>query len=324
MSNSLVLSACAGLTLVKLWLVQGSEIVARFQPYDDLWYVTAARHWYWFTPYALGQFRTPPFVRPPAYPLFIALASLTGMPLRISIELCLAIGAFVFARSLVVAGEPRALGVLVFAFLIFQPASFFVNNYAGTDSFYAPVLLLTVGLMIVLLEKSRADLRWTDGLAAGLALAILWHVRQEREVVLSFVVLCAMIALATLRLVHQYPWPICVRRLLIVIGVPSIAIGAASVTVKAVNRAAFGVFATDAMSTSDFKAVSRAILRIRPDRYVRYVPVTHTMLLQAYRVSPAFRELEPYFEGGPGLAWAALRLSGEIRIGIGVWHQEWP
>jgi len=75
----------AGLVLVvifKLWLVHTEDIYGSATEYDALWYVNAAKHWYWGSPYSWTA-----FVRPPSYPLFIALVHLCGVPLRMAIEL---------------------------------------------------------------------------------------------------------------------------------------------------------------------------------------------------------------------------------------------
>src|SRR5882762_1588643 len=69
------------LALFKFWLVSRDEIVTGLLPHDAVWYVNSAREWYWFGPYK-APFGVPPFIRLPAYPLFIALTRQTGIPLR--------------------------------------------------------------------------------------------------------------------------------------------------------------------------------------------------------------------------------------------------
>src|ERR687896_1856031 len=76
------------LIFFRFWLVQTEDIYGSSTEYDALWYVGAAKNWYWGAPYSWTA-----FVRPPAYPLFIALVHLCGIPLRIAIEL-LQIGAY--------------------------------------------------------------------------------------------------------------------------------------------------------------------------------------------------------------------------------------
>ena len=66
----------------KLWIVHTEEIYGSSAEYDHLWYVGSAKHWYWGAPYSWTA-----FVRPCAYPLFIAVVHFFGIPLRVAIEL---------------------------------------------------------------------------------------------------------------------------------------------------------------------------------------------------------------------------------------------
>src|SRR3954468_13282779 len=75
------------LGLFKLWVVHTEEIYGSSTEYDALWYVGSAKHWYWGAPYSWTA-----FVRPCAYPLFIALLHFLGVPLRFGIELVQMVG----------------------------------------------------------------------------------------------------------------------------------------------------------------------------------------------------------------------------------------
>ena|SRR5258707_3018404 len=88
---------CIVLALVKLILVSNEEIVARYQPLDDLWNVMAAARGYWF-----GTGRDViTYVRPPAYPVWIAVAYFTRIPLRLATELLFLAAAFAFVLAIV-------------------------------------------------------------------------------------------------------------------------------------------------------------------------------------------------------------------------------
>ena len=63
------------------------------------------------------------------------------------------------------------------------------------------------------------------------------------------------------------------------------------------NYLRWGVFAVSDLSTPNFKAAYRGLLRIRPDHSIRYVSITRDMRERAYAVSPSFRELAPFLEG---------------------------
>src|SRR4051812_9346334 len=154
----------------KFWLVHTEDIYGSATEYDALWYLNAARNWYWGSPYSWTA-----FARPPAYPLFIALVHLWAIPLRIAIEM-FQIGAYLaLVAALRKAGVPRPACLLAFSVMILHPASFVFNNHTMSDSFYAGVLPLAVGgLILTLFTRKPGHAIWT-----GVTLGILWNTREE-------------------------------------------------------------------------------------------------------------------------------------------------
>jgi hypothetical protein len=119
----------------KLWIVHTEEIYGSAAEYDHLWYVGSAKQWYWGATYSWTG-----FVRPCAYPLFIAVVHFCGIPLRFAIELAQMAGYGVFIVALRKGGVPRALCLIIFALMILHPASLLYNNHALSDTFYAAIL----------------------------------------------------------------------------------------------------------------------------------------------------------------------------------------
>ncbi len=315
---------CLLLGLLKLWLISTNEIVAVYHPHDALWYLHSAKEWYWFGPFSEAPFGTPPFIRLPAYPLFIALVRLTGIPLRISIELMLLIAALVFSASLIKAGQSRIVAILIYTAIIFHPLTFQINNHALSDSFYAPVLLFALAVLIILLLKRDDVHRLRYALLAGGVLAVLWHVRQESIIILGLLLVYGLMALSKAGL-RKKPWLEILRQLGATVLVPTLVVFFASLTVKTINYAKFGVFAADAVSAPGFTAARTALLRIQPMPPIRYVAFPREVRQRAYRVSPAFRESESYLEGPPGRIWASfgsvlgMNLGDEINTGYFLW-----
>src|SRR5690349_15149912 len=75
-------SALILIGLFKLLLVSKQDIVAFDRPHDDYWQILSSSHWYWGAPYDQWT-----LMHLPVYPLFVALTRLTGLPLRLAIEL---------------------------------------------------------------------------------------------------------------------------------------------------------------------------------------------------------------------------------------------
>src|ERR1700731_1831508 len=174
----------------KLWLVQTEEIYGSATEFDALWYVGSAKHWYWGSPYSWTA-----FARPPSYPLFIALVHLYGIPLRLAIEF-LQMGSYlVLVGALRKARVPRVICGLVFAAMVLHPASFELNDYTMSDCFYAAILPLAVGgLLLTVFTAKLSHAIWT-----GLVVAVLWNAREESFLIPIMLVAFVILALANSR-----------------------------------------------------------------------------------------------------------------------------
>ena len=280
------------LALFKLWVVHTEEIYGSSTEYDALWYVGSARHWYWGAPYSWTA-----FVRPCAYPLFIAVVHFCGIPLRIAIELAQMAGYTVLIAALRKAAVPRGLGLVIFALMILHPASFLYNSHSMSDSFYAAILPLALGgSLLTLFTRKFSQAVWT-----GVAYAVLWNTREESFLIP--VILAVFFGLAMLqrrdaptRKAHFVFWLKCTGALA----------GTLIVLVAAVysaNYYTFRSFAKSDMSSPAFEKAFRALLRIKPTYSMRYIAVNMEALRLAYEVSPTFAQLKPQFEALAGRNW---------------------
>jgi len=296
-SGTLFFLALALQSALKLWLVHGHEIAACDYPFDDPWYVTASTHWYWW-----GSYATDAFVRPPAYPLWIALSRSSGFPLRLSTELLLFAAGGVFAYALVRAHLPKAIAAIAFGLIIFHPFSVYVNDGAMADSLYAPMLLFAIAGMVAMLARPGY---WQAAVWTGLCLGIVWYTRQENSLVVPQIALFAVIA-AWVRAGEGISRREIVRQVGALVVILSVIVGGMVLVVRTTNYRAFGAFADRELDMPGFVAAQEALLQITQDRRVRWVGVSRQSRQRAYAVSPTFRLLEPYFEGAKGRIWEAL------------------
>lgn len=298
---------------LKLWLVHRHEIVACDYPFDDPWYVTASTNWYWWGTYADGA-----FIRPPAYPLWIALSRSMGLPLRLSTEFLLLAAAGALALSLLRAGLPRVAATLVFGLIIFHPFSVVVNDYAMADSLYGPMLLLSIAGMIALLARRgrRSLAMWT-----GLSLVVLWYTRQESPLIILYIGLFALVA-AWVRAGEGGNPRAIVRDVGGIVLLMAFVVGGGTFVVRTMNYVAFGAFADHELVMPGCLDAYGALLSIIPEQPVHWVPVTHESLRRAYAVSPAARQLQPYFESPESRRWAPFgrqNVTNENEIGQLAW-----
>jgi hypothetical protein len=281
------------LVVFKFWLVHTEDIYGSATEYDALWYLNAARHWYWGSPYSFTA-----FARPPAYPLFIALAHLCAIPLRIAIEL-FQIGAYlVLVSAFRKAGIPRWVCLFAFGVMVLHPASFLFNNHTMSDSFYAGVLPLALGgLVLTLFTGKPGHAIWT-----GITLGVLWNTREESILIPAMLGVFFLIALC-----HYHSrigsWKAAARfgmKPAIALLVP---LALLVLAVDVANYRVFHSFSKSELTSPSFQAAYKALLRIRPSHPERFISVSTEALETAYTVSPTFARLKPQFEGDLGHNW---------------------
>jgi hypothetical protein len=254
--------------------------------------VGSAKYWYWGAPYSWTA-----FVRPCAYPLFIAVLHFLGIPLRIGIEVMQMAGYAVLVVALRKAALPRVLCLFLFGAMILHPASLTFNNHSMSDSFYAAILPLALGGSLLTLFTSK----FCHAASTGVAFAVLWNTREESFLIPA--ILLVVLGLAFLlrrntrtRKAHAVFW---LKRMALMAGTMSLLVTA----VYSANYGAFHSFAKSDMSSPAFEAAFKALLRIRPSYSLRYIAVNVEALQMAYDVSPVFARLKPEFEALAGRNW---------------------
>jgi hypothetical protein len=281
------------LILFKCWLVHTEESYGSATEYDALWYLGAARNWYWGSPYSWTA-----FARPPAYPLFIALVHLCALPLRIAIELFQITAYLVLITAFRKVTVPRAVCLLAFAAMVLHPASYQFNNHTMSDSFYAGVLPLALGgLLLTLFTGKLGHAIWT-----GVALGILWNTREE-----SILIPAMLVVFFGIALFRQYAetrsWKAAARFCIKPAAAMLVTLALLVLAVDAANYRTFRGFSKSELTSSSFQAAYKALLRIKPSREQRFISVSTEALETAYKVSPTFARLKPQFEGELGHNW---------------------
>jgi hypothetical protein len=285
-----------GLALVilfKLWLVHTEEIYGSATEHDALLFLNAAKHWYWGSEYSWNA-----FVRPPAYPLFIAFLHLLHIPLRAGIELVQAAGYLTLIAGLRKAGVSRAVCLLSYAAMSFHPGSFQLNSVTMADNFYAAVLPMVLGgLLLTLLTAKPTHAIWT-----GIALAALWNTREESILIPPLIIIFLVLAFFRQRLATR-SWKPAIHYWLKPAGAMVGVLCLVNLAVDAGNYRVFLGFSKSELTASSFRAAYKSLLRIKPDRDQRFVSVSSDALQKAYSVSPTFSQLRPQLEGELGNNW---------------------
>ena len=301
-------------SVLKFWIVRTEAIYFAEAEYDDLYFLRAAKHWYWGADYSWTA-----FARPPAYPLWLALVHSTGIPLRWGIEILQMAGYAALVGGMVRAELNRALAVLIYAALTLHPASYQMNNRVMADSFYAGVLPLALAGLVWTLLTGRLSV----ALLTGATLAVLWNAREESVLIVGVLFVFGLIALCHYRLAGK-DWGASFRRLLRPAVAMVSALGLFVLLVDYINHRTFGAFAKSEMTAPSYLDAYRALRRIKPSHEQRFIPVSREARQLAYGVSPTFALLRPQFEGKLGQDWAyetftSHGISGEIGAGWFHW-----
>lgn len=293
----------------KLWLVHGEAIVGSAGQHDTLWYLRSAAHWYWGRPYDWTA-----FIRPCAYPLWLAAVHLLHIPLRLAIELLQIGGALGLVAGLRSLGANRWATVLSFGVICLHPAGYQLNDYTASDTFYAAILWYVVGGLLLTCGTRRISI----AAAAGIAIAVLWNTREEGLLLLGLVIVWVVIFFL------QEKSRSASRQITSLVGTIVGAAVVVIVCVYAANNYVYRSFARSEMTASNFQGLFHSLLRIKPAQLKAYAPITTDTLHRAFDVSPTFGKLRRQFEGPIGEAWRieTYRQTGvtdEIGAGWIVW-----
>ena len=295
----------AAASAIRYWLGSGYPVFAIGSAvHDDYLFIKLASyllHGQW-----LGSYDQYTLIKGPFYPLFIAAAHLTGLPLLDMEQALYIFSAFVLILAIAPILKNRVLLFLLFAAILFLPISFdfWIAARIIRDFVYASLTLLLVACTIALTTRTSASLLqllpWSLGL--GLSLFAFWTIREEAAWILPFVVLFLGGGLAYLVLIAhpQILWRLGLILLTLAIWWGGVA------AVSWINYSHYGIFAVTEINDPTFDAAFGALTRVKSPVWYPDVPVTAEARKLIYPLSPAVRELEPFLEGQLGKNWASF------------------
>ena len=284
------------LIVARLWLVEAQDFLATYTPHDDYLFVKLAKHilsgvW-------LGPYDQVTLVKGPVYPLFIALAHHTGMPLLLVQHLlysAICILATLALRPLV---KGQWLFMAIFFLLLFNP---FTYTYPGTGRAFRfalsmPLVLALFSCMGGLLIRAEYSFKNRVGwsLAIGLIFSLLWYTREEGIWILPSL---ALFGLYFLLIGGQPTFTKILTRVVILLPIPLIFI-ALTTTFSGLNQKHYGAPYIIELKSPEFQSALGGLMNIDVVKNERYIPVSRQSQNAAYDVSPTFKQLQPYFEEG--------------------------
>jgi hypothetical protein len=278
---------CLGLAFAKLLLVGRHELVVLAG--DPAHYLGCSTTWSW------AGMGCDTIWYPPVFPLWIAIVREIGLPLRLAGEVGLLAGAAAFVWSLRRIDISRGACLAVYALTIFHPGSIWMLDIAFADNLYAMLLLLALAALIPFVATPAGRTRLGAGLLSGLLLALLWHTRSEKELLLLLLGQAALTSLVLCRS-RGGSWGQSLRRLAVTLAVPGLVLLAADLAVRSWTWSRSGLFVPCGRDARGYQAAYRALLRIKPPRVIARVPITTETRQLASQVSPAFRQMRDWIE----------------------------
>lgn len=296
--------AMLGLALMSLWLQQAVPLVAFGDNWwDERLFIELAKRiargqW-------LGEYGPQPLSKGPFYPIFIAASFYLGLPLKLA-EQSLYLGAAGLLCGVAARWIGRWPAVAVFALLAFNPVQWFSLVRVLRENIYGAeaLLVLALAVRVFLQDDGRPAGRWAWPVALGAALAAYWLTREETIWLLPSL---GMMVLAWLverirarRRGSERRW----RHELLVVLLPLAVCLAGIAVVNTLNWRHYGIWRSNDLAASPgFTAAYGALSRITTDKPNPRLLFTREARARAYQVSPAARELEPFFEGEASRRW---------------------
>lgn len=309
--------SCLLLVLIKLWLIRAHLIMVTLTPHDDLLFIRHAENllngqW-------LGDYNQMTLIKEPFYPMFIAISNWLSLPLLFSEHLFYAIACCIFVWAVGPLVRQRTVLLAAFLFLLCNPGSF---NYPAVGrifqlAIYASLAIIVMGMLMGMAIRATAPWRtalgWSCGL--GVALAIFWITRGESIFLIPSVLLVFLFICITLGGKNLKNW----GRPLLLCVLPFIFMWTTVQIVEHINKAHYDISAVNELLTPEFESAYGGLLRIKSKEERQFFPVVHDARVQAYAVSPTFREVEQYLDGPVGAGWMRLSGNTDIPAAFFVW-----
>lgn len=279
---------------VKLWLVEAIDLLATYTPHDDYLFIKLAQHilsgnW-------LGPYDQVTLVKGPVYPLFIAVAHHTGMPLLLVQHLLYAAVCVVAILALRPLVKSQWLLVLGFFLLLFNPYTY---TYPGTGRAFRfnlsmPLALALFSCLAGLLVRNRSTFvnRAFWSTCVGFIFSLLWYTREEGVWLLPSL---GLFGLYFLFLGSNNSFQQIFTRVVLLLPIPLVFVGFTTMF-SSLNEKYYGVPCIIELKSPEFQSALGGLMNISEVENDRFDPVAWANQQAAYEVSPTFKQLQPYFE----------------------------
>lgn len=284
--------------LLSIWLREVYQPLGVWATYDDVLFLRLATASPW-----LGNYDALTLAKGAFFPIFIALNKALGLPLKLVEHVVYLLASIWMARMAAHAVGRHRVFFTVLLVLALSPLPWMsVGGLRITrEPLYQSLTMALFASGAAYLLSSRMQPRL--GIVLGLLGGCYWLTREEGVWLLPALSILAVPTLSrgisSLRQHQSLSW----RQAIRMVGMPLAGFLLVVLTVNSINWLSYGVFRNNELRSGHFVTAYGALSRIKHDEWKRYVVFPLDARRRAYAVSPAARELAPYFESSLAENW---------------------
>ncbi len=181
------------------------------------------------------------------------------------------------------------IAVLSFAALVWHPSTLAAFHSFMSDPL---VLVLSAALLSIMFRVlSQASNAWTWPMFVGMGCVLFfweWSRTEDPLVYGTFALFAALALALNRRETNPASW----RGRAALLALPVLMVISLSTGVRIVNYFHYGIYAKSRMTSPGLAALMKALYQIKPERNLRYAPVTHSSLQRACDASPTLRQYQ--------------------------------
>lgn len=296
MKRKSIIAAIFIIFFIKLFIVSGQIINIKGFSHDDGLFVLSANNilsnnW-------LGDYNDKTLSKGVAGILFIAISNKLNISYLSAEQIlyflaCIAI--IIMIRNII---NNKNILFIIFTILLMNPISYSdAFSFVYRDGLYTCLILFLLAFSFQIFFNYKSDIKnfALYSFLFGASYSLIYICREE-TVSLTPYLLCAGIIILGF-IIFDKDCDNKIHKVIFVLGIPSIILTLTICAVSAVNYKYYGRFITNDFTSRDFKDVYGALTRIKQKNYIKRVPLNKESREELYKISPTFKELEPFLEG---------------------------
>lgn len=299
MSTRQLLLITVGLVLYVMLASTAHVPIVMWQGFDDALFIRLGMHvadgsW-------LGPYSELTLVKGPIFPIFLAILSLTGLPVDIGQYL------FMYAACLYASftvaklyGARSGLAILLLLAALLCPTNYIPRTLTLRSFFYTGLTVIVWTQFLHLIYSARPLVsRLLQAALFGVFFALFWYTREEGFWIVPSMVMAQAIRLVALR--HEAMSLLFRKEITTAIGVAGGVVGV-FLLLGFLNQHYYGKFVLVEVKSSAFQDAMVALQRVGATYQTPFLPLPAEARTQVYSVSPLFAELQPYLDPRNGLS----------------------